>query len=331
MFNVARHLSWRVIFYSGLALVILGAVLSVRASAEKDLFRINAISIQSGDICLQVDPAHGARISSLKLADNELLFTASDAQANNNWGSTFWLSPQSLWGWPPVAAHDSEPYKVLSFTERSVKLQSRSGSGAQVTKEFVLNSRQNNRLDLFYTLLAEKNFPEVAAWEITRVPLNGLAFYSVSGNFIEVPMGEMEYKLDADNIVWQVFTPDAGLPEGKIITHGGDGWLAWVSKGLVYIKLYAPISREEIATGEGDIEIYVSDKLPYAELEVQSAARSLKKGEQLQWQVSWVILPLPENVAPVSGNPKLLALVREQLAVFNKNGYIGDTEIKTIN
>jgi len=331
MFNFTRQLSWRMVFYSSLALVILGAVVSAQASAEKDLFRVDAISIQAGDLCLQVDPAHGARISSLKFAEQELLFTASADEENNNWGSTFWLSPQSLWGWPPVTAHDSEPYKVLSFTERSVKLQSRSASGAKVSKEIVLNSRQKNRIDLIYTLLAEKNFPEVAAWEITRVPLNGLAFYAVSGDFIEVPMGEMDYELDSNNVVWQSFSPDAGLPEGKLIAHGSEGWLAWVSEGLLYIKRYAPIAREEIATGEGDIEIYVSDKLPYAELEVQSAARSLKKSEQLQWQVSWVILPLPEDVAPVSGNPKLLALVREQLAVFNKNGYIVDTEIKTIN
>lgn len=323
MFNFGARFSWRVVSSSSLSVFVLLASYSVLGSAVEDVFRVNAISLQSGDVCLQVDPARGARISSLKLGEKELLFPASAAQTNNNnWGSTFWLSPQSLWGWPPVAAHDSEPYTVLSFTERSVKLQSRPGSGAQITKDIVLNHQQSNRIDIRYTLLAEKDFPEVAAWEITRVPLDGLVFYSVSGEFIDVPMGKMDYTLDRENIVWQTFAPGMGLPEGKLMAHGGEGWLAWVSQGLLYIKRYEPMLRQEIAVGEGDIEIYVSDKLPYAELEVQSAAQSLKQGEQLQWQVSWLILPLPEHVAPVSGNPKLLGLVREQLAVFSESGYI---------
>lgn len=322
-FNLRPNVSWRVSFYSGLCTLILLASFSGLSNAAGEVFRVNSISLESGNVCLQVDPTRGARISSLKFNEKELLFSASQAQANNNnWGSTFWLSPQSLWGWPPVAAHDSEPYAVLSFTDRSVTLQSQAGSGAQITKHIVLSDQPNNRIDLRYTLLAEKDFPEVAAWEITRVPLDGLAFFPVSGEFIEVPMGNMDYTLDRENIVWQTFTPAAGLPEGKLIAHGREGWLAWVSQGLLYIKRYAPMSRQDIATGEGDIEIYVSDKLPYAELEVQSAARSLKKGERLQWQVNWFIMPLPEHVEPVSGNPKLLALVREQLAEFNESGYI---------
>ncbi len=280
-----------------------------------DHFQIDAISLQRGELRLQVDPGTGGRVSSVTLGEKELVFGASEKHPdNNNWGSTFWLSPQSLWGWPPVVAHDALPYRVLSFDAHSVSLESQSGGGASILKDITISSGETPRIDLNYTVRAEKDFPQVAAWEITRVPRNGLAFYPVKASTIDVPMGTVDYQLDRGEVVWQSLTATSRPPEGKLIANGAEGWLAWVSGGLLYIKSYAPVSQASMADGEGDIEVYVSDKLPYVELEVQSAARALAQGESLQWQVSWMLLELPEDLEVFSGNTKLIDLVRQTLA-----------------
>ena len=57
-------------------------------------------------LLFQVDPNMGARVSSVKLEGQEILYVTGDPLAS---GSTFWPSPQS-WGWPPPSALDSDPY-----------------------------------------------------------------------------------------------------------------------------------------------------------------------------------------------------------------------------
>jgi hypothetical protein len=232
---------------------------------------------------------------------------------NNNWGSTFWLSPQALWGWPPVAAHDSQAYTVTAFDQHTVSLISEVAFGASISKTISLNPENPNRVDIHYSIHADRAFEQIAAWEITRVPRNGLAFYPVSGHFLDVTMGEMKYSLGQENIVWQSLFAQSKPPEGKLVANGREGWLAWASEGMLYVKQSTPVSLANMAKGEGDIEIYVSDKLPYVELEIQSAAQTLQPGERLDWQVSWTLLPLPDDVEVSMGNPALLALVREQL------------------
>ena len=294
---------------------VLGMVFGALAEQQQaNHFQVDTISLRQGELCLQVDPGKGGRVSSVTLGEKELVFSASpEHPENNNWGSTFWLSPQALWGWPPVVAHDALPYRVLSFSEHSVSLESQLGSGARITKDIAISAGDTPRIDLTYTIRAEKDFPQVAAWEITRVPRDGLAFYPVTASSIKVPMGTIDYQLDKDFVVWQSLTANSQPPEGKLIANGAEGWLAWASEDLLYIKRYAPVPQMAMADGEGDIEVYVSGKLPYVELEVQSAARALTRGESLTWQVSWMLLELPEDLEVFSGNPKLIEFVRQTL------------------
>ena len=80
-----------------------------------------ALSVQ--DLSMTVDAAHGGKILSFKLGEQEILAQNPAAapqpeQAEgqpprrrwfnpNSYGSTFWTSPQKEWNWPPVPEYDS--------------------------------------------------------------------------------------------------------------------------------------------------------------------------------------------------------------------------------
>jgi hypothetical protein len=51
-------------------------------------------------------------VTALRLGGENLL-SESSADAGN-YGSTFWPSPQTAWGWPPVAEIDHAPYRASS-------------------------------------------------------------------------------------------------------------------------------------------------------------------------------------------------------------------------
>ncbi|WP_315821560.1 hypothetical protein [Paraflavitalea speifideaquila] len=82
-----------------------------------------------------IDPEKGGRITLLSIDGKNFL---TDSLVNkDNWGSTFWPSPQSDWNWPPPAAWDNQPYTVQLEGNR-IKMQGGvdSKSGLAVTKIF---------------------------------------------------------------------------------------------------------------------------------------------------------------------------------------------------
>ena len=66
----------------------------------------------SGNTVFAVDAAKAGRIVTFSLAGKNVLTAAKNSQ-DNNWGSTFWPSPQSAWNWPPPAELDPGAYAAL--------------------------------------------------------------------------------------------------------------------------------------------------------------------------------------------------------------------------
>ncbi|SHF37979.1 protein of unknown function [Microbulbifer donghaiensis] len=275
----------------------------VRAPAAAD------VSLRSGDLRVTVDPRTGGRITGLQLGGHQIL-TGPEVHADN-FGSTFWLSPQSLWSWPPVAAHDSAPYTLLQQSQHSVQLQSASGAGARVVKG--VRALGDNLLQLDYRIVTETAFAELAAWEITRVARSGLAFAPVSRSTVETVRGEMDFVLDEHDILWLPMNTGEPLTEGKVIANGSAGWLAYADGGYLYLKIYPRIRPQQMASGEGDIELYLSDKSPYLELEIQSAAQALQAGEQLNWRTHWLMAKIPSTVPVAAKSAALVEFVNAQL------------------
>ena len=72
-------------------------------------------TLQMGRMRMVINAAVGARITEFSFDGSNVLTgpdvdTNTAAPAHNNYGSTFWTSPQSAWNWPPVAAIDNQPY-----------------------------------------------------------------------------------------------------------------------------------------------------------------------------------------------------------------------------
>lgn len=282
----------------------LAALLSISAHAEQD----SSIRLSKDTLKLTLDPDFGGRITELWYGDRDLL--AVPEPGENSFGSTFWLSPQTLWNWPPIPEHDTAPYTVSAHGLDSTTVTSAYGAGARISKRVTLNSGQS--ATVHYRIDSDADFPEIAAWEITRVENRGLAFAPVTTDSVKTVRGQVAYELKNDTL-WLPMAAGAPLVEGKVIANGTEGWLAYAVDQLLYIKVYPKVGLRDMATGEGDIELYLSGELPFLELEVQSAARRLDSGETLDWSVDWLVLPIPENLQVHSGSPTLLQYVREQV------------------
>ncbi len=283
--------------------------LSALLATANGLADDTSIQLSKGSLHLALDPAYGGRITELRFGDQDLL--ALPQPGGNNFGSTFWLSPQSLWNWPPVPEHDSAPYAVSAKSADSATLRSRFGAGARVSKTITLNS--GHSATVHYRIDTDTDFPEVAAWEVTRVPNRGLAFAPVTTDSVKTVRGQVAYTLENDTL-WLPMEADAALVEGKVIANGSEGWLAYAQDGLLYLKVYPKVAAKNMATGEGDIELYLSGEKPYLELEVQSAAHNLKRGEGLDWAVEWLVAPIPASLKVHSGSPALLEFTRQQIS-----------------
>jgi hypothetical protein len=124
---------------------------------------------------LEIDASKAGRISSLKIAGKEFLYVNKTA---DNWGSTFWTSPQSAWGWPPLENINSKPY-AGSKKNNVVTLKGSPDPklGLSVQKEFKFNQKDTS-FNLRYILVntCEKAV-KVAPWEITRVLPGGLTIF----------------------------------------------------------------------------------------------------------------------------------------------------------
>lgn len=289
----------------------LTAALAVFASAEEG----NSVKLSKDALQMTLDPDFGGRITEFRYGDRDLL--AVPEPGENSFGSTFWLSPQTLWNWPPVPEHDNAPYAVAAYAPESATVTGAYGAGARISKSVTLNSGQSATVQ--YRIDTDTDFPEIAAWEITRVENRGLAFAPVTTDSVKTVRGQVAYELK-DDTLWLPMAADAPLVEGKVIANGTEGWLAYAVDRLLYIKVYPKVGLRDMASGEGDIELYLSGELPFLELEVQSAAHRLNRGESLEWAVEWVVTTLPENLEVRSGSPALLNFVRskvEQLSIHH--------------
>jgi hypothetical protein len=257
----------------------------------------------------EVDLKSGGRISSFKLNGKEFL---SGKQVNpDNWGSTFWPSPQSAWGWPPSEEIDKKAY-TGGIVENTVVLTSKKDSklGYVIKKEFFANTKDTS-VTIRYTITNDSDSTQsVSPWEITRVAPGGLTFFPAG-------KGEKRGKLaplmkESDGIVWFAYNKDL-IPEGheKLMCDGSEGWMAQVSKDMVFIKKWEDVPLEKNAPGEGEVEIYANPDKSYIEIEPQGPYTSLAPKGILSWDVKWYLRPLPQGMKAEAGNKALVDFVKK--------------------
>ena len=271
-------------------------------------------TMKLGPIELSVDPTRGARIARFAL-DGQNVLAGEDAHAQN-WGSTFWPSPQSTWGWPPIATLDSSPYDGrMAADDRAVYTSGSAPLGptrVTVTKAFSAVPG-HGAIAVEYAIRNDgPNVVSVAPWEITRVRAGGISFFALGpGGIVSDQVGMTEI----DGVAYYANDFEKSRLRGDQKSKAdGVGWLAHVDGDLLFVKSFADVLPHEAAPDEAEIEIYAGPHGPYVEIEPQGAFRPLAPGATVQWTVRWFLCRLPPTLVAAVGNRDLVDFVRTLIA-----------------
>ncbi|MDI1428660.1 DUF4380 domain-containing protein [Polyangium sorediatum] len=276
--------------------------------------RDGVLVLEFSSLYFEVDPSKGARISALRWDGIELL---TDAAVNAvNWGSTFWTSPQSDWGWPPPAAVDSSTY-TPTIDESSFRLAgpqaSYAGKTLSIEKAFAADFSRE-AVVVTYTIRNTGNAPfSVAPWEVTRVAQGGLTFFP-TGDTQFTPGGSNPLPVEsAESVTW--FDGAAHPPDGqqkKLNADGKEGWVAHVAGDLLFLKRFADVPSSTQAPGEGEVEIFAQSAAEggYVEVENQGRYAEIAPGASATYEVTWLVRKLPAGATAQVGSAALLDFVR---------------------
>ncbi len=266
-------------------------------------------NIVSGPVSITIDPTVGGRTVSFKLADYEFL-TGKDVHPEN-YGSTLWPSPQSIWNWPPPAALDNLPYAVVSSGD-SILLSS--GMDPQTRLQFKksITAGGSGKLVMTYWMLNESDSNiSVAPWEVTRVHKGGTFFFPIGEGGIGRKHFSPAPTQEKDGIVWykdELKRPD----ENELsIADGSEGWMAYVLDGRVFAKRFKDTKPRDHAPGEAEISVYVSAVADYVEIETQGKYEPIAPGRANVWRTEWMAADLPKDISASVASGRLVEFVRK--------------------
>ena len=267
------------------------------------------LSVQ--DLSMTVDAAHGGKILSFKLGEQEVIAqneapaapapAPADGQPRrrfffnpNSYGSTFWTSPQAEWNWPPVPEYDSLPYtaevkdgpvQVAGVTIPALFLEGQvSKYGYRIRKSFTVDP-SDLAFVVTYSIVNESGETrKVAPWEITRVPNGGFIEFDAKPEGV-TPADLMKVSFADDKATLEIDVAN----ENRKINVDGKGWLNFRDNGIVMTKRFADITPEEAAPGEAEIQVYINGRKTFVEIEAQGPYTELAPGEKLDWTVRWYL------------------------------------------
>jgi hypothetical protein len=261
------------------------------------------------DVRVEIDAASGARVTALRLGGRDLL-TGPAADAGN-YGSTFWPSPQSAWGWPPLPEIDHGPYRAEVEPAAIVMRSATSATLAvAVEKRFAADAGRGALIFDFAIANRGDAATRLAPWQITRVPPGGLTLFP-TGHGIDPPCPPSNLAVrEALGVTWYAFEAAAVTDHQKLFADGREGWLAHVEGDALLVKTFAIVPRAAQAPGEAQIEIYATPAHTYVEVEAQGAYETIAPGAALTWRVVWLVRRLPPEVPRAVGSAPLLDFIR---------------------
>lgn len=273
-------------------------------------------AVPSCDMVLDVKPQAGARITSLSVGGTDIIVpyncaTYDESSACNSSGSTFWISPQSAWNWPPVVEIDGGFYATSVNGDHLLLSGPISAAlGASVDKDISVDAGSCT-ITLLYTIKTTQSL-SAAPWEITRVPRGGLAVFPAGTSMVN--SSELTVS-EAAAHVWLDDSTQTGVVSGgpKIIADGSGGWLAYALNGYLFLKLFDDVPAANLAPGEGDVEIYPGSG--YLELEPQGPHSVIAANASVDWTVRWRVVAIPPTVAVAVGSTTLIEFAQQQAAL----------------
>lgn len=260
------------------------------ATVKTDTVKLGLLELSSGNLSLKVDPQQGARIVSFAMEGQEVLIQKDSFEV---FGSTFWTSPQSTWGWPPLKAVDELPYqKNADGSYESKKVDT---LGVTITKLFSPNSDSSFRI--VYTIKNDNDTSiKIAPWEITRVASGGTTIFPTENATYKgiKPFGELKIT-NKDGISLFRYDSNAVNDNKKSFAYASKNWMAQHKGSLLFIKKIENIQAAESAPNESEIEIYANPNKKYIEIEHQGAYKSVAAKSSYTWEVHWYLRKIEDK------------------------------------
>lgn len=187
------------------------------------------LSLRAGPVTMTIAPGFGARIIGCQLDGKNVLLEAEAVAGTdnaNNFGATFWPSPQSAWGWPPISEIDQGPYTAKPI-EGGVILESGVGElpdGARISlTKTIVALPEISAFDITYVMSNDgERALRLAGWQIARVRAGGLTFFRLGEG------GVSEDKLQTvhgDGVQWYEYDPAVVVAQGqKTLPTERVGW-----------------------------------------------------------------------------------------------------------
>ena len=259
--------------------------------------------LTSNDLKVEVDPNTGGRITSFKLGEKDILLQKNINK--ENYGSTLWPSPQN-WPWPPSSVLDRMAYAssvhgdtliLISYPDQL--------TGLKFSKSFSIDERKN-ALTIQYTITnISSQSLWVGPWEVTRVPSGGISFFPVD-SLIKQPLSNLKSTFTKRGVTWFKFNETLLTSDQKLFQGGRLGWLAHINNGLLFVKSFPDIKHNEVAPGQGEVEIFASEFHTYIELENHGTYSFLKPGESLHYPVIWYLQRVNPSIKAALFNDDLV-------------------------
>ena len=268
-----------------------------------------------GELELVVEPTLGGRITHFSLGGQNILtgpevVAGGEGSLPNMYGSTFWTSPQSGWGWPPEAAIDTAAH-TARVDGAVLALASEAGAmtGYAVRKRFSADPARGV-IDIEYTLENQRATVAAAPWEVSRVPKAGFVVFPATGPALP---GSSLPAAFSDGLAW-VDLSSAPSADSKLFQDGSEGWLAYVLGSVALIKTFDDLAPADTAPGEAEVEVFTNGKYAYAEIEQQGRYALPPAGGTSSWRVSWLLERIPAGIDPGLGSAALVEWIRSHAA-----------------
>ena len=258
----------------------------------------------------EIDSARGARFTSFKLDDNEIMFV--DFKTTDMAGSTFWPSPQSVWNWPPAVNLDGNPYKTSIKQNKIVFTSNIDLTSMLRFYKTISASDIDTSISIDYCIKNEKTTSQKwAPWEITRVLNDGLTVFAKGSGSIT---GDMSPRTEATTgYIWYDQDKTKGGAGSKFFSDG-KGWLAHIIDGnMLFIKQFDDVAYGKSAPAESEIEAYTAPDQSYTELEDQGTYTTIAAKDSLIWHIKWFARKLPSSINVSVGSSGLTGYIEAVL------------------
>ncbi len=274
---------------------------------------MTSLELINGHLKVEIQPLKGGRIGQIEFFNRSLL--ADKSQFPDLYGSVWWPSPQENWIWPPPEILDNGHFLVQDHTGKSLSLLSPvdEKSSIQLKKEYIVC--HSKRMDIAYTAKnSGKSAIQVSHWENTRLEKGG-SLLIPTANFsrkIANPFPDDFLYMDSSFRKSKTFNSELnclamdisnntvcfGTGHKKLFTLSSMGWSSYLKNGILLIKVFPIVLEESIAPKQGNIEVYISDKDAFFELEQQGHYETIQPNEFTVYKTHWLFSDsLPNNAS----------------------------------